>query len=128
MFRQTTNKRGRFQSNHVRPFPQFVNIIRDCHVGGKAVVIVKGIDDWPGEFQKQYGFIDLYWIIRDGGLMLLLAMLLKSKKSFEGCKIRVFCTAEEEVEAEQLKADVKKFLYDLRMEAEVGDPLDAPKF
>ncbi|GAQ80413.1 cation-chloride co-transporter protein [Klebsormidium nitens] len=98
---------------------QFVNIIRDCHVGGKAVVIVKGIDDWPGEYQKQYGFIDLYWIIRDGGLMLLLAMLLKSKKSFEACKIRVFCTAQEEGDAEQLKADVKKFLYDLRMEAEV---------
>ena len=31
----------------------------------------------------------------------------------------MFCIAEEETEAEELKADVKKFLYDLRMQAEV---------
>lgn len=32
---------------------------------------------------------------------------------------QVFCIAEEETEAEELKADVKKFLYDLRMQADV---------
>lgn len=32
---------------------------------------------------------------------------------------QVFCIAEEETEADELKADVKKFLYDLRMQAEV---------
>lgn len=31
----------------------------------------------------------------------------------------MFCISEEETEAEELKADVKKFLYDLRMQAEV---------
>lgn len=31
----------------------------------------------------------------------------------------MFCIAEEETEADELKADVKKFLYDLRMQAEV---------
>ncbi|MBA0688178.1 hypothetical protein Goari_005981, partial [Gossypium aridum] len=39
--------------------------------------------------------------------------------SFESCKIQVFCIAEEDTDAEGLKADVKKFLYDLRMQAEV---------
>ncbi|KAI5427420.1 Protein ccc1, variant 2, partial [Lathyrus oleraceus] len=63
--------------------------------------------------------IDLYWIVRDGGLMLLLSQLLLTKESFESCKIQVFCIAEEEADAEGLKADVKKFLYDLRMQAEV---------
>lgn len=97
----------------------FVNIIDDCITANKAVVIVKGLDEWPGEFQKQYGTIDLYWIVRDGGLMLLLSQLLRSKESFESCKIRVFCIAEEDTSAEELKADVRKFLYDLRMQAEV---------
>ncbi|XP_077243722.1 cation-chloride co-transporter 1 [Tasmannia lanceolata] len=97
----------------------FVSIINDCIVANKAVVIVKGLDEWPGEYQKQYGTIDLYWIVRDGGLMLLLSQLLLTKESFESCKIQVFCIAEEDVEAEDLKADVKKFLYDLRMQAEV---------
>ncbi|WMV15563.1 hypothetical protein MTR67_008948 [Solanum verrucosum] len=97
----------------------FVGIINDCIVANKAVVIVKGLDEWPNEYQRQYGTIDLYWIVRDGGLMLLLSQLLLTKDSFEGCKIQVFCIAEEDSDAEGLKADVKKFLYDLRMQAEV---------
>lgn len=97
----------------------FVSIINDCIAANKAVVIVKGLDEWPNEYQKQFGTIDLYWIVRDGGLMLLLSQLLLTKETFESCKIQVFCIAEEDVEAEELKADVKKFLYDLRMQAEV---------
>lgn len=97
----------------------FVGIINDCIVANKAVVIVKGLDEWPNEYQRQYGTIDLYWIVRDGGLMLLLSQLLLTKESFESCKIQVFCIAEEDADAEGLKADVKKFLYDLRMQAEV---------
>ncbi|CAM8900435.1 unnamed protein product [Rhodiola kirilowii] len=97
----------------------FVGIINDCIVANKAVVIVKGLDEWPNEYQRQDGTIDLYWIVRDGGLMLLLSQLLLTKESFESCKIQVFCIAEEEDDAEGLKADVKKFLYDLRMQAEV---------
>ncbi|MFS8029096.1 putative amino acid permease/ SLC12A domain, SLC12A transporter family [Helianthus anomalus] len=97
----------------------FVSIINDCIVANKAVVIVKGLDEWPNEYQRQYGTIDLYWIVRDGGLMLLLSQLLLTKQIFESCKIRVFCAAEEDSDAEELKTDVKKFLYDLRMQAEV---------
>lgn len=97
----------------------FVGIINDCIVANKAVVIIKGLDEWPNEYQRQYGTIDLYWIVRDGGLMLLLSQLLLTKASFENCKIQVYCIAEEDGDAEGLKADVKKFLYDLRMQAEV---------
>ncbi|EPS64392.1 hypothetical protein M569_10388, partial [Genlisea aurea] len=97
----------------------FVGIINDCIVANKAVVIVKGLDEWPNEYQRQYGTIDLYWIVKDGGLMLLLSQLLLTKESFESCKIQVFCIAEEDSDAEELRADVKKFLYDLRMQAEV---------
>ncbi|XP_021634157.1 cation-chloride cotransporter 1 isoform X2 [Manihot esculenta] len=97
----------------------FVTIINDCIIANKAVVIVKGLDEWPNAYQRQYGTIDLYWIVRDGGLMLLLSQLLLARESFESCKIQVFCIAEEDSDAEELKADVKKFLYDLRMQAEV---------
>ncbi|CAI5534448.1 unnamed protein product, partial [Closterium sp. Naga37s-1] len=97
----------------------FVNVINDCNTANKACVIVKGLDEWPGEYQKQYGTIDLYWIVRDGGIMLLLSQLLRAKESFENCKIQVFCIAEEDTGAENLKLDVSKFLYDLRMQADV---------
>lgn len=97
----------------------FVSIINDCNTANKAAVIVKGLDEWPGDYQKQYGTIDLYWIVRDGGIMLLLSQLLRAKESFESCKIQVFCIAEEDTEADELKKDVRQFLYDLRMQADV---------
>ena len=75
---------------HRRDIPgTFVSIINDCNVANKACVIVKGLDEWPGEFEKQYGTIDLYWIVRDGGIMLLLSQLLRAKESYENCKIQV---------------------------------------
>jgi len=40
------------------PF-SFVNIINDYAIANKLVVIVKGSDEWPNEYQKQYGTIDL---------------------------------------------------------------------
>ncbi|XP_066340966.1 cation-chloride cotransporter 2 isoform X2 [Miscanthus floridulus] len=97
----------------------FISIINDCIIANKAIVIVKGLDEWPNEYQRLYGTIDLYWIVRDGGLMLLLSQLLLARDGFESCKVQVFCIAEEGTEAEELKADVKKYLYDLRMHAEV---------
>lgn len=93
------------QENSKEISETFVSIIDDCIVANKAVVTVKGLDEWPGEYQKQFGTIDLYWIIRDGGLMLFLSQLLLTKESFESCKIQVFCIAEENTEAEELKIE-----------------------
>lgn len=67
----------------------FYSIINDCSTANKAVVFVKGLDEWPNEYDRQYGTIDLYWIVRDGGLMLLLSQLLRAKECFDNCKIQV---------------------------------------
>ncbi|KAL9252518.1 Cation-chloride cotransporter 1-like protein [Drosera capensis] len=90
-----------WRSENLTEIPaRLVGIIDDCIVTNKAVVIVKGLNEWPNEFQRQFGTIDLYWIVRDGGLMLLLSQLLLTKESFESCKIQVFCIAEEDADAE----------------------------
>ncbi|KAL2474737.1 Uncharacterized protein Adt_35473 [Abeliophyllum distichum] len=54
-------------------------------------------------------------ILRDGGLMLLLSQLFLTKESFESCKIQVFCIAEEDSDAEELKANVRKYLVSSRV-------------
>ncbi|KAL2492521.1 Cation-chloride cotransporter 1 [Abeliophyllum distichum] len=51
--------------------------------------------------------------------MLHLSQLLLTNESFESCKIQVFCIVEEDSDVEELIADIRKFLYDLRMQAEV---------
>ncbi|KAK3285069.1 Protein ccc1, partial [Cymbomonas tetramitiformis] len=66
------------------------------------------------------GTLDLYWITRDGGLMLLLSQLLTSKKSiWRKCQVRVFAVAESEQDQDTLRQDIEQFLYELRMDAQV---------
>ncbi|CAI7915790.1 unnamed protein product [Closterium sp. NIES-54] len=128
------------ESSHI---PEtFVSLINDSNTAGKACVIVKGLDEWPAEGCGQYGTIDLFWIVRDGGIMLLLSQLLRSRPTFDACKIQtlkppsnllshahsnscfrplptflqVFCIAEDDGTAETLQLDVAQFLHDLRMQ------------
>jgi hypothetical protein len=60
----------------------------NAQTANKPLVIVKGLNEWPGEFQE-YGTINLYWIVCDGGIVLLLSQLLCAKDSYESCKIQV---------------------------------------
>ncbi|CAI6004463.1 unnamed protein product, partial [Closterium sp. NIES-64] len=105
------------ESSHISA--TFVSLINDSNTAGKACVIVKGLDEWPAEGCGQYGTIDLFWIVRDGGIMLLLSQLLRSRPTFDACKIQVFCIAEDDGTAETLQLDVAQFLHDLRMQADV---------
>ncbi|CAI5960451.1 unnamed protein product [Closterium sp. NIES-65] len=74
------------ESSHISA--TFVSLINDSNTAGKACVIVKGLDEWPAEGCGQYGTIDLFWIVRDGGIMLLLSQLLRSRPTFDACKIQ----------------------------------------
>ena len=65
-----------------RKFPekaaQFCSLIREATAMEKAVVLMKGKTHFPApdEIQDQ-GYIDIWWIIHDGGLLLLIAHLLQ---------------------------------------------------
>lgn len=45
-----------------------------------CLLVAKGIIDFPSSVFKLNGYIDVYWIIQDGGLCLLMAYLLKQHK------------------------------------------------
>ena len=45
-----------------------------------CLLVAKGIIDFPSGVFKLTGFIDVYWIVQDGGLCLLMAYLLKQHK------------------------------------------------
>lgn len=103
-------------------YNQFVTLVNDCYTAGKGIVLLKDLEKLPDEKDAARGTpgtIDLYWIVRDGGLMLLLAQLLMRKKLFANCEMRVFVLTEKTADVEDLERDVKRFLYELRMDAEV---------
>merc|ERR1712071_555528 len=63
--------------------------------------------------------IDVWWIVHDGGLLMLLPHLLKQHKVWRGCKTRIFTVAQKEDNSIKMRDDLKMFLYHLRIEAEI---------
>lgn len=144
---------------------QFQSIVSDAHLAGKAIVIIKGLDNLPsqdggadtsavdrGETTSSYttngtgasdadiqikidqpgvneekprrllpekDTIDTYWIVNDGGLMLLVSTLIRKHKVWRNCHLRVICLATDEQNFELLRKELEDLLYELRVGAEV---------
>lgn len=58
-------------------------------------------------------------IVDDGGILIMLAFLLTHHKVWRACNIRLFSVAEPGDNTAQIEKDLKKFLYQLRINAEV---------
>ena len=63
---------------------------------------------------KVRGNIDIWWIVHDGGLLMLLPFLLKQHRTWKNCKLRIFSVAQPDDNSIQIKKDLKTFLYHLR--------------
>ncbi|CAM9200952.1 unnamed protein product, partial [Lampetra fluviatilis] len=75
---------------------------------------------FPGRQQRwAEGSIDLWWIVHDGGMLMLLPFLLRQHKVWRKCKMRIFTVAQLEDNSIQMKSDLTTFLYHLRIDAEV---------
>ena len=99
----------------------FVQSLRYAKMNESAIIITKGIDNWPinSKTQVQSGTIDLWWIIHDGGLLLLTTFLLKNHKIWQNCRVRLFTVAQGDENSIKIKKDLAQYMYFLRIEAEV---------
>merc|ERR1712045_1052686 len=97
----------------------FVDTIRNAGAGKMALLVPKGIQRFPDTGDTVKGFIDIWWIVHDGGLLMLLPFLLKQHRTWKKCRMRIFTVAQVEDNSIQMKKDLKQFLYHLRIEADV---------
>ncbi|XP_017839242.1 solute carrier family 12 member 4 isoform X2 [Drosophila busckii] len=102
--------------NSWKTFIQTVRTVTACHM---ALIVPKGINFYPESNHKIGGNIDIWWIVHDGGLLMLLPFLLKQHRTWRNCKLRIFTVAQIEDNSIQMKKDLKTFLYHLRIEADV---------
>ncbi|XP_017013582.1 solute carrier family 12 member 6 isoform X2 [Drosophila takahashii] len=102
--------------NSWKTFIQTVRTVAACHM---ALMVPKGINFYPESSHKIGGNIDIWWIVHDGGLLMLLPFLLKQHRTWRNCKLRIFTVAQIEDNSIQMKKDLKTFLYHLRIEADV---------
>ena len=66
--------------------------------------------------KKRTGTIDVWWLYDDGGLTLLLPHIIKTRKQFKNCKLRVFSLANKstqlDIETRNLASMLSKFRID----------------
>lgn len=75
----------------------------------KAVLLCLHLDAFPTT-EKQEGYIDVWWIVHDGGLLLLLAYLLTQNKVWRRCKLRVHTVAEKLDNSEEVRRNLIRIL------------------
>ncbi|XP_026683826.1 solute carrier family 12 member 6-like isoform X2 [Diaphorina citri] len=107
------------QSDDLRTWEVFLNTVRVVSAAKMALLVPKGINFFPDTSVKIVGTIDVWWIVHDGGLLMLLPFLLRQHRTWKNCKLRIFTVAQMEDNSIQMKKDLKTFLYHLRIEAEV---------
>lgn len=71
----------------------FVDAIKNINAGQMALLAVKGINQFPDTSEKLTGTVDIWWIVHDGGMLMLLPFLLKQHKTFKNCRLRIFTVA-----------------------------------
>lgn len=84
-----------------------------------CLIVPKGLNCFPDINDRATGTIDVWWIIHDGGLLIILPFLLKQHKVWSQCKLRIFAVAQVYDNSIKMKQDLEKWVYHLRINATV---------
>ncbi|KAI6229424.1 Amino acid permease-associated region domain containing protein [Aphelenchoides besseyi] len=98
---------------------RFVHILRSIAAAKCAILIPKNIRSFPASNERVRGTVDVWWIVHDGGLLMLLPFLLRKHKTWKNTRLRLFTIAHIDENSTQMKEDLEKFLYHLRIEGQV---------
>lgn len=108
------------QSEDPQSWKTFINTVRVTTAAHLALLVPKNISLFPSNSEPcTEGYIDVWWIVHDGGMLMLLPFLLRQHKVWRKCGMRIFTVAQMEDNSIQMKKDLATFLYHLRIEAEV---------
>uniref|UniRef100_A0A3Q3JDN8 Solute carrier family 12 member 5a n=1 Tax=Monopterus albus TaxID=43700 RepID=A0A3Q3JDN8_MONAL len=108
------------QEDDHKTWKNFVELVRETTAAHLALLVPKNISAFPSNSERfSEGHIDVWWIVHDGGMLMLLPFLLRQHKVWRKCKMRIFTVAQMDDNSIQMKKDLTTFLYHLRIEAMV---------
>ncbi|XP_014884133.1 solute carrier family 12 member 7 isoform X3 [Poecilia latipinna] len=108
------------QSEDPQSWRNFIEIVRETTTAHQAMLVAKNVDSFPTcQDRLGEGTIDVWWVVHDGGMLMLLPFLLRQHKVWGMCKMRIFTVAQMDDNSIQMKKDLQMFLYHLRLDAEV---------
>uniref|UniRef100_A0A671TIV1 Solute carrier family 12 member 5-like n=1 Tax=Sparus aurata TaxID=8175 RepID=A0A671TIV1_SPAAU len=108
------------QGDEHQTWRNFVELVRETTAAHLALLVPKNIAAFPSNGERfTEGHIDVWWIVHDGGMLMLLPFLLRQHKVWRKCKMRIFTVAQMDDNSIQMKKDLTTFLYHLRIDAMV---------
>ncbi|XP_053577910.1 solute carrier family 12 member 5 [Bombina bombina] len=98
----------------------FIELVRETTAARLALIVTKNVAMFPGNQERfSEGNIDVWWVVHDGGMLMLLPFLLRHHKVWRRCTMRIFTVAQMDDNSIQMKKDLTTFLYHLRINAEI---------
>ncbi|KAM6981224.1 solute carrier family 12 member 5 [Aplochiton taeniatus] len=108
------------QADEHQIWRDFIELVRETTAASLALLVPKNISAFPSNGERfTEGHIDVWWIVHDGGMLMLLPFLLRQHKVWRKCKMRIFTVAQMDDNSIQMKKDLNTFLYHLRIDAQV---------
>jgi hypothetical protein len=85
----------------------------------KVVLIPKG-HMWPNSLVRLGGYIDIWWIVGSGDILLLLPHLLKKHRVWRECRTRLWVLADKAADdPAKIQKELKQYVTEFRLEIEV---------
>ncbi|XP_003372109.1 amino acid permease superfamily [Trichinella spiralis] len=98
---------------------EIVDAVHRAATVDMCLLVPKGLPQFPEPGDRMQGTIDVWWIIHDGGLLVLLPFLLRQHKVWRQCKLRIFTVAQLHDNSVKMKEDLENWVYQLRINASV---------
>uniref|UniRef100_A0A2C9K2U8 Amino acid permease/ SLC12A domain-containing protein n=1 Tax=Biomphalaria glabrata TaxID=6526 RepID=A0A2C9K2U8_BIOGL len=80
------------ENRNMASYNVFLDTMRTVSLCKDALIILKA-KSFPCKGMKCKGTIDIWWIVNDGGMLLLIGHLLKRHKIWSRCQLRLFTVA-----------------------------------
>jgi amino acid transporter len=108
------------EDDETRRAKTLVETVCECTAAEKAVLLCVGLDAFPTSDERLTGFLDVWWVVHDGGLLLMIAHLLLRHKTWEKCKLRVHTVVQRAQDPEAMRRSLVDVLETFRINAEVS--------
>ncbi|EQC36452.1 hypothetical protein SDRG_05907 [Saprolegnia diclina VS20] len=97
----------------------YVDMLHEIINCKKALLLAKGLASFPSNDDSRRGTVDIWWVLHDGGLLLLIPYLLRLHFVWRKTKLRLFTVVSMKEDAGEIAARLADFLEGARIEAEV---------
>jgi len=96
----------------------FARALQSAVTFQKLLLITKG-KTWPGSSDHITDTIDVWWIVGDGGVLLLLPFIMRISSVWHGCSARLFVLAGEYDDPQKMTDELNQYIKDFRLDLEV---------